>query len=189
MPGGRHPRTCVHRLSVVAGELAPPVNMDYGNWNSPGVPDSTRFPGTVSDRHRRAAARSIKVVAGPPQASRLLLAPVVHLVGLPAPRRSSLAEPSPLDHNVRKGWAGEMLTCHEFLTELGDYLDNLLPSNVREKVERHMEECPNCWVIADTTRKTVALYRGQVGTPLSAEEEERTRLAIERRTRTVKPPA
>ena len=52
-----------------------------------------------------------------------------------------------------------MLTCKDFLSELSEYLDESLDAELRAKLERHMSECPNCWVIADTTRKTIEVYK------------------------------
>ena len=52
-----------------------------------------------------------------------------------------------------------MLTCKDFLAELSDYLDEALDAELRSKIERHITECPNCWVIADTTRKTIKIYK------------------------------
>ena len=42
-----------------------------------------------------------------------------------------------------------MLTCKDFLSELSDYLDEAVDAEVRSKLEKHITECPNCWVIAD----------------------------------------
>ena len=53
-----------------------------------------------------------------------------------------------------------MLTCKDFLNELSDFLDENLDAELRRKLEKHITECPNCWVIADTTRKTVQIYKG-----------------------------
>ena len=53
-----------------------------------------------------------------------------------------------------------MLTCSDFLSELTDYLDEKTDAEVKAKLEKHMAECPNCWVICDTTRKTVEIYKG-----------------------------
>ena len=47
-----------------------------------------------------------------------------------------------------------MLTCKQFLAELSDFLDEALGLEERKKLEEHINACPNCWVIADTTRKT-----------------------------------
>jgi hypothetical protein len=31
---------------------------------------------------------------------------------------------------------------------------------MRKELEEHLNECPNCWVICDTTKKTINIYRG-----------------------------
>jgi anti-sigma factor RsiW len=53
-----------------------------------------------------------------------------------------------------------LLNCKDFLSELGDYLDDSTPPELRAQIEKHMHECPNCWVICDTTKKTVKIYKG-----------------------------
>ena len=53
-----------------------------------------------------------------------------------------------------------MLTCKEFLSELTDYLDEETSAEIKHKLEKHVTECPNCWVICDSTRKTIQVYRG-----------------------------
>ena len=46
-----------------------------------------------------------------------------------------------------------LLTCKEFLQELTDYLDSTVDAELRLKLERHINECPNCFVILDTTQE------------------------------------
>ncbi len=53
-----------------------------------------------------------------------------------------------------------MLTCKEFLQELSEYLDETLDVEIRRRVEAHITECPNCYVIYDTTKKTIQVYKG-----------------------------
>jgi anti-sigma factor RsiW len=53
-----------------------------------------------------------------------------------------------------------LLTCKEFLTELNDYLDGGIDPELRRHLEQHVSECPNCWVIVDTTKKTLKVYKG-----------------------------
>ena len=74
-----------------------------------------------------------------------------------------------------------MLTCRDFLRELSEFLDENLDAEVRAKLERHMTECPNCWVIADTTRKTIRIYKGVDPHPIPRDVEERLMQAIERK--------
>ena len=74
-----------------------------------------------------------------------------------------------------------MLTCKDFLKELSDYLDENLDAEVRAKLEEHITECPNCWVIADTTRKTVQIYKGMEPYPIPSDVESRLMKALERK--------
>lgn len=53
-----------------------------------------------------------------------------------------------------------MLTCKDFLKELNDYLDEQVDPAMRQELERHINECPNCWVIMDTSKKTIQVYKG-----------------------------
>lgn len=54
----------------------------------------------------------------------------------------------------------EVVTCKDFLRELNDYLDETTDPVLRAELEKHINECPNCWVICDTTRKTIQVYKG-----------------------------
>ena len=74
-----------------------------------------------------------------------------------------------------------MLTCKDFLNELSDYLDENLDAEVRAKLEEHITECPNCWVIADTTRKTIKIYKGMDPYPIPHDVESRLMKALERK--------
>ena len=53
-----------------------------------------------------------------------------------------------------------MLTCKDFLNELNEYLDETTNAEIRRRVEEHISECPNCWVVFDTTHKTLRVYKG-----------------------------
>ena len=74
-----------------------------------------------------------------------------------------------------------MLTCKDFLRELSDFLDEALDKEVRAKLEQHITECPNCWVIADTTRKTIQIYKGMEPYPVPSDVQERLMAALERK--------
>jgi anti-sigma factor RsiW len=74
-----------------------------------------------------------------------------------------------------------LLTCKDFLKELSDYLDEALDGQVRAKLEQHITECPNCWVIADTTRKTIRIYKGMEPYPIPADVQERLMAALEKK--------
>jgi anti-sigma factor RsiW len=74
-----------------------------------------------------------------------------------------------------------LLTCKDFLTELSDYLDENTDKELRAKLEAHMAECPNCWVIADTTKKTVQIYKGMDPYPIPHDVEARLMKALEKK--------
>jgi len=74
-----------------------------------------------------------------------------------------------------------LLTCKDFLTELTDYLDENTDKELRDKLEAHMAECPNCWVIADTTKKTVRIYKGMDPYPIPRDVEARLMKALEKK--------
>ena len=74
-----------------------------------------------------------------------------------------------------------MLTCKDFLHELSDYLDESVDAEVRAKLEEHIAECPNCWVIADTTKKTIRIYKGMEPYPIPVDVESRLMQALERK--------
>jgi len=74
-----------------------------------------------------------------------------------------------------------LLTCKDFLRELSDYLDESVDQEIRANIEKHISECPNCWVIADTTRKTIRIYKGMDPQPLPADVESRLMKALEKK--------
>lgn len=59
-----------------------------------------------------------------------------------------------------------MVTCKDFLRELGEYLDETTDPAVRAELENHISECPNCWVVFDTCKKTIQVYQGMDPQPL-----------------------
>ena len=52
------------------------------------------------------------------------------------------------------------MSCRKLLSEISNYLDGEIEPEARQELEEHIAKCPNCWVIFDTTRKTVQIYQG-----------------------------
>ena len=50
-----------------------------------------------------------------------------------------------------------MITCEEFLTEFGDYLEDRVSPEVRKELEEHLSKCRTCRVLYDSSRKTVKI--------------------------------
>ena len=80
-----------------------------------------------------------------------------------------------------------MLTCKQFLQELNDYLDPNTDAEMKRRLESHVTECPNCFVIVDTTQRTLQIYKGIE--PQSIPEDVKTRLlkALDRKMAARKP--
>jgi anti-sigma factor (TIGR02949 family) len=74
-----------------------------------------------------------------------------------------------------------LLTCKEFLQELTDYLDSTVDAELRHKLEAHINECPNCFVILDTTQKTIKVYKGMQPQEIPNEVHVRLMKAVERK--------
>lgn len=50
-----------------------------------------------------------------------------------------------------------MITCADFIAELGNYMDENVADEVRIQLENHLAHCQTCQVIVDSTRKTVRI--------------------------------
>jgi anti-sigma factor RsiW len=70
------------------------------------------------------------------------------------------------------------VTCSEFLKELTDYLDDALDTRTRAELEEHLAWCHNCYVICDTTKKTIEIYRDSTLYELPDDLRTRLRSAI-----------
>lgn len=82
-----------------------------------------------------------------------------------------------------------MLTCKEFLLELNDYLDEVVDVQLRKRIEAHITECPNCFVILDTTKKTIQVYKGMQQQVLPEDVQARLLKAMERKLAQKRPGA
>ena len=74
-----------------------------------------------------------------------------------------------------------MLSCKQFLQELNDYLDPSIDPETKRHLEDHVSQCPNCFVVVDTTTKTLKVYKGV--SPQEVPEDLKNRLwaALERK--------
>jgi len=74
-----------------------------------------------------------------------------------------------------------LLTCKQFLQELNDYLEENLDPNTRAELQRHVDECPNCWVVCDTTQKTLRVFKGMEPRAIPEPIHSRLMAALEKR--------
>jgi len=68
--------------------------------------------------------------------------------------------------------------CSEFLQELTNYLDGVLDARTKAELEDHLAWCHNCYVVCDTTKKTIEIYRDSQLYPLPEDLRTRLRSAI-----------
>jgi anti-sigma factor RsiW len=74
-----------------------------------------------------------------------------------------------------------LLTCKQFLHELNDFLDDTLDPKLRAELQKHVNECPNCWVVCNTTERTIKVFRGMEPEPLPSDVQRRLMEAIEKK--------
>lgn len=48
-----------------------------------------------------------------------------------------------------------MISCRDFMDEIGNYLDDDVAGEVRRRLEEHLAHCKTCTVICDSARKTI----------------------------------
>jgi len=48
-----------------------------------------------------------------------------------------------------------MISCSDFMAEIGNYLDGDVAQEVRARLEQHLAHCQSCTVLVDSTRKTL----------------------------------
>jgi len=68
--------------------------------------------------------------------------------------------------------------CSDFLKELTDYLDNAMDAHTKAELEEHLQWCHNCYVVCNTTKSTIEIYRGSKLYELSDELRSRIHSAI-----------
>jgi hypothetical protein len=83
---------------------------------------------------------------------------------------------------------GGMLTCKQFLEALNDFLAGTVDPEERESLQRHIDQCPNCWVVVDTAARTVRAYgemgdKGPEGTTIEEALERALRQGVDRKNR------
>ncbi|MGA8489509.1 MAG: zf-HC2 domain-containing protein, partial [Terriglobales bacterium] len=68
--------------------------------------------------------------------------------------------------------------CAEFLNELTNYLDCAIDARTKAELEDHLAWCHNCYVVCDTTKKTIEIYRDSQLYELPEDLRTRLRTAI-----------
>ena len=70
------------------------------------------------------------------------------------------------------------MKCKDFLKELNEYLDGNIDVQLKTELEEHLQWCHNCFVVCNTTRKTIEIYRDNEVYPLPDPIRDRLHQAI-----------
>jgi len=74
-----------------------------------------------------------------------------------------------------------LLTCKDFLNELSEYLDDSLDPAVKARLHEHVNNCPNCWVVLDTTQRTIRVFKGMEPQAIPTDIHSRLLSALQRK--------
>jgi hypothetical protein len=74
-----------------------------------------------------------------------------------------------------------LISCKDFLFELNDYLDETVDPATKAHWQQHVDECPNCYVLVDTTKKTLRVYKGMESKELPDDVRSRLWAALEKK--------
>lgn len=78
------------------------------------------------------------------------------------------------------------MTCSDFLKELTDYLDDTMDTRTKTELEEHLQWCHNCYVVCNTTKRTIEIYRNNELYELPNDLRSRLRTAIMSKCSTAK---
>lgn len=53
------------------------------------------------------------------------------------------------------------MKCEDLLRMLNDYVDGDIDPAVCDDFEEHLADCNPCWLVVDSIRKTITLYKGE----------------------------
>jgi heterodisulfide reductase subunit B len=67
------------------------------------------------------------------------------------------------------------------LQDLNEFLDDTLDPNLKAELQRHVNECPNCWVVCDTTQKTLKVFKGMEPQAVPPHVEAKLMAALEKK--------
>lgn len=81
------------------------------------------------------------------------------------------------------------MNCKEFLKELTDYLDGVIDARTKSELEDHLTWCHDCYVVCNTTKMTIEIYRDSEVYELPTDLRSRLQSAIMNKCKASKKPA
>lgn len=68
--------------------------------------------------------------------------------------------------------------CQQLVSEICEYVEGTLDSQLCTDLEKHLSECPDCTIVVNTLRKTIELYHQTAKATEPLPEDVRERLFV-----------
>ena len=75
------------------------------------------------------------------------------------------------------------MNCRNVVKELSSYLNGELDPRLMSDLERHLNNCEDCRLVVDTTKKTIQIFCNSEPVPLPSDTRERLHKALANRLR------
>lgn len=75
------------------------------------------------------------------------------------------------------------MNCRTIVKELSNYLDEALDPTLKASIEKHLQDCEDCRLVVDTTKKTIQIFCNSEPAPLPEDTRLRLRDALQKRLR------
>ena len=75
------------------------------------------------------------------------------------------------------------MKCTKIISELADYLDEALDSELRATIEQHLGRCKDCRIVVDTCKKTIQIFCNSEPAPLPPDTSQRLHDALLKKLR------
>ncbi|MGC2726206.1 MAG: zf-HC2 domain-containing protein [Candidatus Acidiferrales bacterium] len=70
------------------------------------------------------------------------------------------------------------MNCKSIVKEISNYLEDALEPSLKSSIEKHLENCEDCRIVVDTTKKTVQIFCNSEPAPLPEDTRQRLRDAV-----------
>lgn len=70
------------------------------------------------------------------------------------------------------------MNCKNIVKELSNFLEEALEPSLKSSIEKHLENCEDCRIVVDTTKKTVQIFCNSEPAPLPEDTRQRLRDAL-----------
>jgi anti-sigma factor (TIGR02949 family) len=79
------------------------------------------------------------------------------------------------------------LNCEDVIHELSDFIDGELDAASRQELESHLQECSDCKLVVDQTKKTIEIFCDSEPVELPSEVRDRLHETLRRRLKQATP--